>query len=80
MRMKWTRVGKRGLSAWALQRSTFAYCWQHWGRHKECKMSLQVTTASLALLFAVALILSSNRFVDNRAANVNLPVAVRAMQ
>ena len=40
-------------------------------------MPLQIATASFALLFIAVLVLSSHRFVDSRASDLNAAVATR---
>jgi hypothetical protein len=47
----------------------------HWAQRREYKMPLQIATASIALLFAAVLMLSSHRFVDSRASMLNSAIA-----
>jgi hypothetical protein len=43
-------------------------------------MPLQIATASFALLFAAVLMLSSHRFVEDRAAILNAAISAHAMR
>jgi hypothetical protein len=76
-RIEWTGVGKPGLSAWVLRPCMFACYLLQLALHNGCKMPLQIATASFTLLFAVLLMLTSNRFVDSRAPNLNPALATR---
>lgn len=77
-RIQWTDVVKRGLLAWVLRPFMFACYWLQLAQHKAKEMPLQITTAFFTLLFAALLMLSSHRFLDGRAANLNSAVATRA--
>jgi hypothetical protein len=43
-------------------------------------MPVQIVTASIALLFAAVLVLSSQRFVDARATDLSPSVSARAVR
>jgi hypothetical protein len=68
---------KLGLSLWVLRPCMFACFSLHWAQRREYKMPLQIATACFALLFVAVLMLSSHRFVDSRASNLNPAVATR---